>query len=273
MLKHLSATTPDGLTIAVQEWGNPDGPPIVFLHGFAQCHLSWQMQTTGSLAERFRLITYDARGHGLSDKPDDPGAYRDDLLWAGELAAVLDAAAIERPVLVGWSSGGRAIVDYLSACGDDRLAGLVFVAAHLSPDPAHFGPGMRAIGKMLSDDLQTNIDGTRAFIREMTARPMTPEAFERMLAFSMLAPLHVRRAVLNRPYAPEPALRAIRVPVLLIHGEQDRVFLPASSEWAATVIPDARLSTYSKEGHMPFWEDPERFNAELAAFAAETGAR
>jgi pimeloyl-ACP methyl ester carboxylesterase len=268
-----TVATPDGLTIAAQAWGNPAGPPVVFLHGFAQCHLSWRMQVSGSPARRYRLITYDARGHGLSDKPDDPDAYRDDRLWAGELAAVLDAAAVERPVLVAWSSGGRTVADYLAAYGDARLGGLVFVAAHLSNDPALFGPGMRKIGKMLAGDLETNIDGTRAFIRELTARPVAADAFEQMLAFTMLTPVYVRRATVNRPYEPEPLLRGIRVPTLFVHGSRDTVFLPAMSEWAARLVPGARLSAYDGTGHMPFWEEAERFNAELADFVDDCSRR
>src|SRR4051812_12355832 len=68
-----SVKTPDGLTIAAQEWGNPNGPEIVFIHGFSQSHLSWIKQVTNSdLAKEFHMVTYDLRGHGNSDKPFEP---------------------------------------------------------------------------------------------------------------------------------------------------------------------------------------------------------
>src|ERR1700749_4970274 len=65
--KPLSAKTPDGLMISAQQWGNPDGPEILFIHGFAQSHLSWVRQVDSELANEFNIVTYDFRGHGNSD--------------------------------------------------------------------------------------------------------------------------------------------------------------------------------------------------------------
>ena len=67
--KPISVKTPDGLTISAQEWGNPAGPEILFIHGFSQSHLSWIRQVNSDLAKEFRIVTYDLRGHGNSDKP------------------------------------------------------------------------------------------------------------------------------------------------------------------------------------------------------------
>jgi pimeloyl-ACP methyl ester carboxylesterase len=64
--KAVSVKTPDGLTISAQDWGNPNGPEILFIHGFSQSHLSWIKQVTSSdLAKEFHMVTYDLRGHGL----------------------------------------------------------------------------------------------------------------------------------------------------------------------------------------------------------------
>ena len=57
--------TPDGINISAQEWGNPNGREIVFIHGFMQSHLSWSKQIRDlGLAKQFRMISYDFRGHG-----------------------------------------------------------------------------------------------------------------------------------------------------------------------------------------------------------------
>src|ERR1044072_6312648 len=61
--KPISVKTPDGLTISAQEWGNPQGPEILLIHGYAQSHMSWMRQVDGDLAKEFRIITYDLRGH------------------------------------------------------------------------------------------------------------------------------------------------------------------------------------------------------------------
>src|SRR5499427_8715850 len=83
--KAVSVKTPDGLTISAQDWGNPNGAEILFIHGFSQSHLSWIKQVTSDLAKDFHMVTYDLRGHGNSDKPFEPVRYKDTKAWADEL--------------------------------------------------------------------------------------------------------------------------------------------------------------------------------------------
>src|SRR5579871_4789425 len=84
-------TAPDGIRISVREWGTATGPEILFIHGVAQCHLSFQRQFSSRLAAQFRLVAYDLRGHGESAKPLDHACYRDGRRWADEVAAVIAA--------------------------------------------------------------------------------------------------------------------------------------------------------------------------------------
>jgi non-heme chloroperoxidase len=96
--KAVSVKTPDGLTISAQEWGNPNGPEILFIHGFSQSHLSWIKQvTSGDLAKEFHMVTYDLRGHGNSDKPFEPERYKTSKYWGDEVQAVMDATGLKRP--------------------------------------------------------------------------------------------------------------------------------------------------------------------------------
>lgn len=60
----------NGLRLNVREWGVPEGPPIVFVHGWSQSQLCWSRQTEGALAKQFRIVTFDLRGHGMSEKAD-----------------------------------------------------------------------------------------------------------------------------------------------------------------------------------------------------------
>ena len=79
----IQVKTPDGLTLAAQVWGNRQGREILFIHGFNQAHLSWLRQTTdAALAQAFRMVTFDLRGHGMSDKPPEAERYAADTLWA-----------------------------------------------------------------------------------------------------------------------------------------------------------------------------------------------
>lgn len=125
--KHYTVTAPDGVQLAVQESGNPAGPAIVFIHGLLGSRLSWEQQTASPDLQRYRLITYDLRGHGLSGKPVDAESYRDGRRYADDLAAVLKATHAQRPVLVGWSLGGVVMSNYLAAYGDKQIGALVYV--------------------------------------------------------------------------------------------------------------------------------------------------
>src|SRR5215510_5191588 len=111
--KAVSVKTPDGLTISAQDWGNPNGPEILFIHGFSQSHLSWIKQVTSSdFAKEFHMVTYDLRGHGNSDKPLEPERYKTSKYWGDEVQAVMDASWLKRPPLGGRSYPGPALVQY-----------------------------------------------------------------------------------------------------------------------------------------------------------------
>jgi pimeloyl-ACP methyl ester carboxylesterase len=264
--KAVSVKTPDGLTISAQDWGNPNGAEIIFVHGFSQSHLSWIKQVTGELANDFHMVTYDLRGHGNSDKPFEPERYRDSKAWADELQAVMDATGLKRPVLVGWSYGGRIMADYLKTYGPARLAGLNYVDAGQKSDPAFVGPNLKNLPLMASDDLATNIAATRAFLRDCFEKQPTQEEFEAMLSFNMMVPPKVRAGLGGRTLEVDDLLKSLNLPVLVTHGALDKNSNLIAAEYTAKMIPGAKLSVYQGIGHAPFFEDTARFNAELAAF-------
>src|SRR5215468_1831456 len=265
--KAVSVKTPDGLTISAQDWGNPNGPEILFIHGFSQSHLSWIKQVTNDdLAKEFHMVTYDLRGHGNSDKPFEPERYKDSKAWGDELLAVMDATGLKRPVLVGWSYGGRIMADYLKTHGPARLAGLNYVDAGQKSDPSFVGPNLKNLPLMGSDDLAVNIAATRAFVRDCFSRQPTQEEFETILAFNMMVPPPVRRGLGGRTLEIDDLLKSLKLPVLVTHGSEDKNSNLIAAEYTAKMIPGAKLSVYQGIGHSPFFEDTARFNAELAAF-------
>src|SRR5438477_332158 len=97
--------TPDGVDISAREWGNPDGWPILFVHGLAQSHLSFLPQFASVLGRSHRLIAYDLRGHGESGKSLDRSFYDEGRRWADELAAGIDGVAATTPILVDRDRG------------------------------------------------------------------------------------------------------------------------------------------------------------------------
>jgi non-heme chloroperoxidase len=263
----MSVTTPDGLTLFAQIGGNPAGFEIVFIHGFSQCHLSWRRQMADpALAAEFRMVAYDLRGHGASDKPGERERYRDDRLWADDLAAVIEAARLKRPVLVAWSYAGRVVSDYARLYGQERIAGVNYVAALTKSERAFWGPALRHTMDMTSDDLTTNIRASRKFVHACFGGRPVGDELDMTLAYTMLVPAKVRAAVLDRTRNEGEMLARLQVPVLVTHGAMDRIILPAASEHTAAAARGGQLSIYGGLGHSPFFEDAARFNRELAAF-------
>jgi pimeloyl-ACP methyl ester carboxylesterase len=269
----LKVQAPDGVMISAQQWGNPAGPEILFIHGYSQSHLSWSRQFDSELAKSFRIITYDIRGHGSSDKPLDPVYYRDHRRWADELKAVMEQAKLKKPVLVGWSYGGRIIAEYLMEYGDKNIAGINFVGAFTKVEKDILGPATPAVLKMASANLAENIENTISFLKYCTTATLPAEEFQAMLAFNMVVPAQIRGYLLGRPAPYEEALKKITVPVLVSHGSEDQVALVSMAEYTTRVVKHAEASIYPGVGHMPFWEAASRFNSELGAFVSKANHR
>ena len=257
----------DGLVLAGYEAGNPRGPEILFIHGFSQCSLCWNNQfSSPALANDFRLIAFDVRGHGASEKPTDLSRYADDRLFADDVHSVMEAFNLRRPVLVGWSYAGRIVGDYVEAYGTRRIAGINYVCARTNNDVAFNGPGTDFLGDMSGSDLEANIKATQAFVRACYEKQPSPEEFEAVFDYNMLVPPSIRGAHLGRPASDGGILAKLDVPVLVTQGSEDKLVLRGLGELTAAVVPGARLSMYDGIGHAPFAEDATRFNRELAEF-------
>jgi pimeloyl-ACP methyl ester carboxylesterase len=260
-----------GLALNVLEWGRRDGPAIVFIHGWSQAYPCWQKQYDSFLAEHFRLIAFDLRGHGLSAAPTDPACYQDSRLWADDLRAILTRLEVGPVVLVGWSYGSFVIGDYLRAYGAGGVAGINLVGAGVRFGEQAIGtyigagftePFVRAISR----DLLLSIDAMIEFIDHCFAVKLSRRDYERVLCFNMTARADVRAAMVARAIDVETPLRDYRGPLLVSHGRKDTMVLPATAELVRELCPQAQLSWYEEAAHGPFFEVPERFNHELAAF-------
>lgn len=263
-------TTSDGVRLSVREYGKLDGPAIVFVHGIAQSQLSFERQVHSELAQKFHLITYDLRGHGESDKPLQESAYVSGRRMSDDLRSVMAATGARKPVLVGWSLGGIIVAQYLSDYGDGEISGVNFVGARIAQPPGQPArmPGAAHLRTMLSNNLEENIRATALFVRACVATPLAPQDFELMLGFNMASPPYARAATLKWSGGTNfaAALPRIKVPVLISHGRRDQVISPSVAEEAGRILPAAKVSWYDDAGHALFFDDPARFNAELAAF-------
>jgi len=260
------------LRLHVREWGRADGPPILFIHGWSQNHLCWARQYESALAEEFRLVAYDLRGHGMSEAPLEPEHYTDGRLWADDLAAIVDKLRLDRPVLVGWSYGSFVICDYIRAHGQTRIAAINLVEGAVKLGEAAFGsligPGFldHFVGAT-ADDLPTNIQALRSFVRTCIVKPVPADDLETAVCWNVVVPAAVRANLGGRELDDDDVLRELEVPVLVTHGRADSVVLPAMAEHVLATCPTAEASWYDGVGHVPHLEEPERFNRELAALA------
>lgn len=261
-----------GLRLHVREWGEPEGPAVLFVHGWSQCHLYWSEQYESDLADECRLVAFDLRGHGMSEAPLDPEPYAEARHWADDLAAVIEALGLERPVLVGHSYGPLVLCDYVRVHGQEGIGAMNFVggATSLGPEAAErfIGPGfLDHVEGLTADDLPTNLQTVRSFLRALPAQPLSQEELEAAIGWNMVVSARVRGHLAARAVDSDDVLRSLEVPLLVTHGRADTTVLPAMANHVLEVCPTAEASWYDGVGHLPNLEAPERFNRELLALA------
>ena len=257
------------LRLHVREWGRADGPPIVFVHGWSMNHLCWTRQYESALADEFRLVAFDLRGHGMSEAPLERGNYTDGKLWAADLAAIFDQLELDRPVLVGWSYGPFVMCDYIREYGQGRIAAMNFVGGATKLGESAFGTfiGPAFLSHFVgatADDLPTNIATMRSFVRACAATPIADDVLETLICSAVAVPAAIRANLAARDLDFDDVLGELEVPVLLSQGRSDSVVLPAMAEHILETCPTAEVSWYEEVGHASFLEDSERFNRELA---------
>ena len=263
-------TAPDGVTLAVQESGNPDGPPIVFIHGLLGSHLNWDAQRASAVLQSYRLISYDLRGHGLSGKPRDAAAYTEGRRWAGDLAAVIAATGARKPVLVGWSLGAVVISNYLALHGDGAIGGAVYANGVIELGNPQQIPAHPAVYRDLNAAaLGTRLDAQRSFLALCFNTPPARDVFERLLGAAAMASWDMQAAVQSMNVDLGGLAQAGK-PVLLLYGARDALVNPgAAIARARQINPRAVARVYADAGHAPFAEEPERFARDLARFVDE----
>jgi class 3 adenylate cyclase len=244
------------LSIAYQEVGA--GPALLWIPGFAShVELQWELPCFGGFMERLarfsRLIVFDKRGMGLSDRNLGAGALEDRM---DDIRAVLDACGVERAALVGISEGGPLAVLF-SATYPERVSQLVLYASYAFGG----GPGARrdvmcqAIAArwgtgMIADAFVAGCD-ERA--RELIGR------FER---FACTPARAVEKMRLDSEIDVRPVLGAVRAPTLVLHNQHDPVIRVSGGREMAAGIPAAILVELSGDFHA-HW-DPSRYDPIVA---------
>jgi pimeloyl-ACP methyl ester carboxylesterase len=259
------------LAVAVSDAGN--GPPVVLLHGLGCGRRMWFHQIL-ALQDRFRVIAYDQRGHGLTDAPAIAAEYSAAHL-ARDLIGVLDALQIERAAIVGFSLGGGPALA-LAASKPECVSRLVLADVGAGADDPVKIEGMvrrwvKLIDQGAADELVCEM--LRSELFKVYAR-RNKRRLEHMAALIRATPLNGLRFTLSEVLAKRKSLfrltdvlKAVRAPTLVLVGQHDYVCSKASKLIAQT-IPNASLKIIEDSGHMSPLEQPAAFTAALSGFLA-----
>jgi pimeloyl-ACP methyl ester carboxylesterase len=274
LLKQRLITGGNGLKLYAEETGPPVGPAILFIHGFSQSRVAWYRQMYSGLAQTFRLVCFDLRGHGLSEKPPEKEHYTNSEWWAADIAAIIEQLHLQQTTLVGVSYGGYIICDYLRHYGEANLSGINFVgAATKMGTPEAFtmvGKEFQALFPgFFSSDIQVGVAALSQLIRLCTYQEMKPEDFYASLGYNCSVPPYVRKNMFSRKLDNDDLLARLSVPLLVTHGLEDKIILPVAAEHHLKLVPAARPNFYARTGHLPFFENPSRFNLGLATFVRQ----
>ena len=268
-----------GLPLNMVEAGERGMPGILLIHGFAQSYLVFEKQLNSALADRFHVVAFDMRGHGVSPKPWRPDDYADSRIWADDVRAVMDGAEIERPVVVGWSYGGYVVVDYLRHYGWDNIAGVSLVGSLAGLVPMSPPPETEAAQEIAANSERSrsingwdNVVAARATGTWLSTPNMTAAERQATFAMQVMMPAYVRRAMRARNLDNRAALGRMTGPMLLVRGTDDMVMPEAGTATLLKSLPQAEISLYADTGHLPFFEHTDRFNNELAAFVERINA-
>lgn len=258
-----------GTKLFVNEGGNPYGIPILFIHALSQSRMSWMKQLNSNSLKKFRLIVFDLRGHGLSDKPNS--GYHDIQNWAEDINSIINYLGISKPLLVGWSYGGKVICDYVNIYGEDNISGINLVDAGTSSSVSggtYYTPAFQDIlPGLISTDALTSSDALQQFVKLLfNVNPSMKDLYF-IFGYNMVVPPYVREAIVTRTVSYDELLSTLKKPVLLTHGLQDKILYSTQSIYNSSLLSNPTVSLYNNTGHSPFWEKANRFNYELASFA------
>lgn len=255
--------------LSVEDAGN--GNPIVLIHGLACGKRMWFHQIR-ALKERFRVIAYDQRGHGLSDAPSDPRSYSPAHL-AGDLVGVLDALEIERAAIVGFSLGGGPALAF-AAAAPERVSRLVLADIGAGADNMWRSQWLsrrwtNLIDRGATDDLVCDMLRSE-FFKRFAAQSIRSRNY--MASLIRATPAIGLRNILSEVLAKRKSLfrmttvlKSLKVPTLILLGQHDNV-CRAPARLLLDTIPNVSLQWIPDAGHMAPLENAPIFTSEVQKF-------
>ena len=271
-------TTQDGTGIFFKDWGAKDAQPIMFHHGWPLSSDDWDNQMLFFLAQGYRVIAHDRRGHGRSAQVDHG---HDMATYAADAAAVAEHLDLRDAIHIGHSTGGGEVAAYVARHGlpQGRVAKAVLVSA-VPPImvKTELYPGGLPIE--VFDGLRAALAADRAsFYRDLPAGPFygfnrdgaeaKPAVVDNWWRQGMMgsAQAHYEGIKAFSETDQTDDLRAITVPTLVLHGDDDQI-VPYQNAGllSAELLPQATLKIYPGYSHGMLTVNHEVLNADLLAF-------
>ncbi len=269
-------TTKDGVEIYYKDWGPRAAPVIFFHHGWPLCADDWDAQMLFFLAQGFRVVAHDRRGHGRSTQVDEG---HDMDHYADDVAAVVEHLGVRGAVHVGHSTGGGEVVRYIVRHPEDPVARAVLVSA-VPPLMLKTENNPDGTPKEVFDDFQAQVAASRSsFYHDVASGPFY--GYNRLLTKAsepivlnwwrqgMMggAKAHYDGIVAFSQTDFTDDLKRIAIPVLVVHGDDDQVVpYKASAPRSAELLQNATLKTYKGAPHGIPTTHADELNADILAF-------
>lgn len=268
--------TRDGTQIFYKDWGPRDAQPIVFHHGWPLSGDDWDNQMLYFLANGYRVIAHDRRGHGRSDQTDqghDMGTYANDVV---DLAAALD---LKNAVHIGHSTGGGEVAAYVARSEPGRVAKAALLGA-IPPLMLQTDANPDGVPKEVFDGLRAGLAANRAqFFLDVPSGPFYgfnrdgAEVSQGLInnwwrqgMMGSASAHYLCIAVFSETDQTED-LKAMTVPTLVLHGDDDQIVpIANSAEKAVKLLPDGTLKVYEGLSHGFFATHPDLVNPDLLSF-------
>jgi pimeloyl-ACP methyl ester carboxylesterase len=255
---------PTGVRLGYVEQGDPDGTPVIFLHGVTD---SWHSfaGVLPLLPTSVRAFAISQRGHGDSSRP--ASGYRlTDL--SNDVAAFMDAVRLPQAIVVGHSMGAS-VAQRFAIDHPGRASRLVLIGAFAHFQDPDFQAFVRTSILPLTDPITA--DFAREWQLSTLARDMDPDHLDTVVAETLKVPAFVWHAAFGGfleagDFSSE--LAGVTTATLLLWGDRDTYASRTDQDRLLQVIPHARLITYEGHGHALHWEDRKRFVADLVTFLA-----
>ncbi|MCF3933087.1 alpha/beta hydrolase [Acuticoccus sp. M5D2P5] len=266
-------TTDDGTKLFYKDWGS--GQPIVFSHGWPLSSDAWDAQMLFFGSNGYRVIAHDRRGHGRSSQPwtnNNMDTYADDL------AALIEHLDLRDAVLVGHSTGGGEVTRYIGRHGNDRVAKAVLLGA-VPPLMLKTADNPNGTPIDVFDGLRKGVATNRAQLYTDITIPfygfnrdgaevsegLRHNFWRQGMIGSVKGQYDSIHEFSEVDYTDD--LKAIDVPTLVVHGDDDQIVpIDASARLSAEIVKNATLKIYEGAPHGLAETMPDRFNADVKAF-------